>query len=45
MMKPRRVRWEGHGAHMGAKRNTHRALIGEKKGKRLLGRSGRRQED
>jgi hypothetical protein len=29
MMKSRRIRWAGHVARMGAKRNTHMILIGK----------------
>jgi hypothetical protein len=40
MMKSRRVRWAGHVAQMGAKRNayTYRILVGKPEGKRALGR-------
>jgi hypothetical protein len=38
MIKPRRVRWVGHVARMGEKRNAYRILAGESEGKRPLGR-------
>jgi hypothetical protein len=38
MMKSRRMRWEGHVARMGEKRNAYRILVGEPEGKRPLGR-------
>jgi hypothetical protein len=42
MMKSRRMRWAGHVARMGAKRNAYRILVGKPEGKRPLGRSRRR---
>jgi hypothetical protein len=35
----RRVRWAGHVARMGEKRNAYRLLVGKPEGKRPLGRS------
>jgi hypothetical protein len=37
-IKSRRMRWEGHVARMGEKRNTYRLLVGKPEGKRPLGR-------
>jgi hypothetical protein len=36
MIKPRRMRWAGHVARMGAKRNGYRILVGKPEGKRPL---------
>jgi hypothetical protein len=38
MIKSRRLRWAGHIARMGAKRNAYRILVGNPEGKRQLGR-------
>jgi hypothetical protein len=38
LMKPRRMRWAGHVAHIGEKRNTYRISVGKPEGKRTLGR-------
>jgi hypothetical protein len=38
MIKSRRVRWAGHVAHMGEKRNVYRILARNPKRKRPLGR-------
>jgi hypothetical protein len=38
IMKSRRMRWAGHVARMGEKRNAHRLLVGKPEGKRPLGR-------
>jgi hypothetical protein len=38
IIKSRRMRWAGHVARMGEKRNVHRLLIGKPEGKRSLGR-------
>jgi hypothetical protein len=35
-MKSRRVRWAGHVARMGEKRNVYRILVGKAEGKRPL---------
>jgi hypothetical protein len=40
--KSRRMRWAGHVARMGAKRNAYRLLVGKPEGKRPLGRPRRR---
>jgi hypothetical protein len=37
MIKSRRMRWTGHVARMGEKRNAYRVLAGKPKGKRPLG--------
>jgi hypothetical protein len=42
MIKSKRIRWSGHVARMGEKRNAHRILVGKPEGKRPLGRSRRR---
>jgi hypothetical protein len=39
---PRRMRWAGHIARIGEKRNAHRLLVGKPEGKRPLGRQRRR---
>jgi hypothetical protein len=38
IIKSRRMRWTGHVASMGEKRNAYRLLVGKPEGKRLLGR-------
>jgi hypothetical protein len=38
MIKSRRMRWAGHVARMGEKRNAYRILMGKPEGKRPLGR-------
>jgi hypothetical protein len=38
MIKSRRIRWAGHVAQMGEKRNAYRILVGKLEGKRPLGR-------
>jgi transcription termination factor 2 len=45
MIKSRRLRWAGHVARMGEKRNAYRILVGNPEGKRLLGRQRRRWVD
>jgi hypothetical protein len=35
-----RIRWAGHVARMGEKRNAYRILVGQPEGKRPLGRGG-----
>jgi hypothetical protein len=45
MIKSRRIRWVGHVARMGEKRNAYRILVGKPEGKRLLRRPRRRWED
>jgi hypothetical protein len=44
MIKLRRMRWTGHVAQMGEKRNTYKILVGKSEGKRTLGRARRRWE-
>jgi hypothetical protein len=41
MIKPRRMRWTGHVAQRGAKRNAYRVLVGKREGKRPLGKPRR----
>jgi hypothetical protein len=38
MIKSKRMRWVGHIAGMGAKKNAYRILMGKTEGKRPLGR-------
>jgi hypothetical protein len=45
MIKSRRMRWAGHVARMGNKRNAYRILVGMPEGKRPLGRPRRRWVD
>jgi hypothetical protein len=45
IIKSRRMRWAGHVARMGDKRNVYRLLIGKPEGKRPLGRPRRRWID
>jgi hypothetical protein len=42
IIKSRRMRWTGHVARMGDKRNPYRLLVGKPEGKRPLGRPRRR---
>jgi hypothetical protein len=42
MIKSRRMRWAGHVARIGERRNTYRVLVGKPEGKRPMGRSRRR---
>jgi hypothetical protein len=42
IIKSRRMRWAGHVARMGEKRNAYRLLVGKPEGKRPLGRPRRR---
>jgi hypothetical protein len=42
MNKSRRMRWAGHAARMGERRNAYRILVGKPDGKRPLGRPRRR---
>jgi hypothetical protein len=44
-IKPRRMRWAGHVARMGEKRNVCRILVRKPEGKRPLGRPRRRWID
>jgi hypothetical protein len=45
IIKSRRMRWVGHVARMGEKRNVYMLLVGESEGKRPLGRPRRRWID
>jgi hypothetical protein len=45
IIKSRRMRWAGHVARMGEKRNLYRLLVGKPEGKRPLGRPRRRWID
>jgi hypothetical protein len=38
------MKWTGHVAHMGEKRNAYMIFVGKPEAKRLLGRSRRRWE-
>jgi hypothetical protein len=42
IIKSRRMRWAGHVARMGEKRNAYRLLVGKPEGKRPLGSPRRR---
>jgi hypothetical protein len=45
IIKSRRMRWAGHVARMGEKRNVYRLFVGKSEGKRPLGRPKRRWID
>jgi hypothetical protein len=45
MIKSRRMRWAGHAARMGEKRNAYTILVGKPEGRRQLGRPRRRWVD
>jgi hypothetical protein len=45
IIKSRRMRWTGHVARMGEKRNVYSLLVGKPEGKRPLGRPRRRWMD
>jgi hypothetical protein len=45
IVKSRSMRWAGHVARMGEKRNVYRLLVGKPEGKRPLGRPRRRWID
>jgi hypothetical protein len=45
MIKSRRMRWEGHVAHMGERRGVYRVLVGKLEWERPLGRPWCRWED
>jgi hypothetical protein len=45
MIKSRRMRWTGHVARMGEKRNAYRILVGKPEGKKPLGRQKRKWVD
>jgi hypothetical protein len=44
IIKSRRMRWAGHVARMGDKRNAYRLLVGKPDGKRPLGRPRHRMD-
>jgi len=45
VMKSRRMRWAGHVARMGERRDVYRVLVGKPEGKRPLGRLRLKWED
>jgi hypothetical protein len=45
MINSRRMRWTGHVARMGEKRNAYGILVGKPEGKRPLGRPRRQAQD
>jgi hypothetical protein len=45
IIKSRRIRWAGHVARMGEKKNVYRLLVGKRERKRPLGRPRRRWMD
>jgi hypothetical protein len=45
VIKSRRLRWAGHVARMGERRDAYRALVVKPEGRRPLGRPRRRWED
>jgi hypothetical protein len=45
MIKSMRIRWAGHVARMGERRNAYRILVGKPEGRRPLGRPRRRWVD
>jgi hypothetical protein len=45
MIKSKRMKWAGHAARMGEKRNAYRILVGKSGGNRPLGRPRHRWED
>jgi hypothetical protein len=45
IIRSRRMKWAGHVARMGQKRNVWRLLVGKQEGKRPLGRSRRKWTD
>ena len=45
VVKSRRMRWAGHVARMGERRDVYRVLVGKPEGKRPLGRTRHRWED
>jgi hypothetical protein len=45
IIKARRMRWVGHVARMGEKRNAYRLLVGKPEGRKPLGRPRRRWVD
>ena len=45
VIKSRRMRWDGHVAHMGEERGAYRVLVGKQEGRRPLGRPRHRWVD
>jgi hypothetical protein len=45
IIKSRRMRWKGHVARMGKKKNAYRIVVGKPEGKRPLGRPRCKWED
>jgi hypothetical protein len=45
IIKPRKIRWAGHVARMGEKRNVYRIFVGKPKERRSLGTPRRRWID
>jgi hypothetical protein len=45
IIKSRRMRWAGHVAQIGEKRNVYRLLVGKPEGRRPIGRPRRRWVD
>jgi hypothetical protein len=45
IIKSRRMRWAGHVARLGEKKNAYKLLVGKPEGKRPLGRPRRRWVD
>jgi hypothetical protein len=45
MIKPRRMGWVGHVAHIGEMRNLYKTFVGNPEGKRPLRRLRHRWED
>jgi hypothetical protein len=45
MIKSRRMRWAGHVARMGEKRNAYRILVAKPEGRKPLGKSRRKWVD
>jgi hypothetical protein len=45
VIKPRRMRWDGHVARVEEGRGVHKVLVGKPEGKRSLRRPRRRWED
>jgi hypothetical protein len=45
MVNSRRMRWAGHVAFMGEKKNAYKVLVGKPEGKSPLGRTRRTWED
>jgi hypothetical protein len=45
LIKSRRMRWAGHAARMGERKNAYTILVGKPEGKRPMGRPRRRWAD